>query len=279
MRTQSLDLGGIRISWLDGGSFELDGGTMFGPVPKVLWSRAYPADKDNYIKMIAAPLLVEATTATILVDTGLGNKLTEKQEAIFRVSRKWNLLKSLSERGLSADDIDCVILTHCDFDHAGGVIMHDPEGMPRLTFPRARHFINTMEWYDAGHPNSRSAHTYFPENFNLLADGGVLELIEHDREIVPGVTVRHTGGHTRGHQLVEMTGSAKGAVHMGDLMPTHAHANPLWIMAYDNFPIDVISRKEELVQRYRNCWFTFYHDAYLKAGRLDETGKITQGIT
>ena len=276
----SLSLGDTDITWLNGGEFELDGGTMYGAVPKVLWNKKYPADADNYIRLLNAPLLVRGKGHNILIDSGLGCKFSEKQREIFRVCREWSLIRDLAELGLGREDIDTVILTHCDFDHAGGIVMPGDSGAPALTFPRARHIIQRREWEDVLQPDIRSIHTYWPENFTGLADSGLLELVDGEAEIVPGITVRHTGGHTRGYQLVEISGSAGCAIHLGDLLPTHTHVNPLWIMAYDNYPMDVIKLKQELVPRYRerNCWFTFYHDIHMYACRLDEKGRVTEQI-
>lgn len=276
MNTNRLDLGDISISWLNGGEFELDGGTMFGAVPRLLWSKKYPPDEENYIKMLAAPLLVRTCRACILIDTGLGNKLSDKQIRIFRVNRQWSVDKDLARHNLTRHDIDTVILTHCDFDHAGGIVMLNANGQPELTFPKARHIINEIEWHDARHPNSRSVHTYFQNNFKLLEQSGHLELTSHGYEAAPGVMVHHSGGHTRGHQVVEINGQAGCALHLGDLMPTHAHANPLWIMSYDNFPLEVIAQKEYWIERYRDrdCWYTFYHDDFMKAGRMNGQGQI-----
>ncbi len=276
LNTDRLDLGDITISWLNGGEFALDGGTVFGVVPKLLWSRKYPPDDTNYIKMLAAPLLVRTPRAAILVDTGLGNKLNEKRRKIFRVSRDWTVDQDLARFDLSPADIDMVILTHCDFDHAGGIVRHDVAGRPELTFPKAKHIINDMEWQDACRPNSRSAYTYFPENFELLEKSGLMELVSRRYEATAGVTVYHSGGHTRGHQVVEINGQSGCALHLGDLMPTHAHANPLWVMAHDDFPLEVIAQKERLLEVYRqrDCWFTFYHDAFIKAGRMNADGQI-----
>ena len=276
----TLHLGNIRISWLCGGDFELDGGTMYGAVPKVLWSKKYPPDENNYIRMPNAPLLVQTADSNILIDTGLGNKLSDKQKQIFRVCRDWDLVEDLLSLGLERGDIDVVILTHCDFDHAGGVVMLNDQGEPELSFPSARHIVQEKEWQDVQAPNIRSVHTYWPANFTGLADSGLLELVDGEADIGGGVRVRHTGGHTRGYQLVELLGSEGCAVHLGDLFPTHTHANPLWIMAYDNFPMEVIGLKQELLPHYRsrNCWFTFYHDKYMKACRLDDEGRVTEQL-
>jgi len=276
----SLNLGNISIHWLGGGDFELDGGTMYGAVPKVLWQQKYPPDADNYIKMLNAPLLVRTDEFNIIIDTGIGNKLTEKQQSIFRVYRPWSLPEDLRTLGLRREDIDYVILTHGDFDHAGGVIMYNERGGKELTFPRAKHVLQKKEWYDICNPNSRAAHTYFADNFSGLKASGLLTIVDGNRQIVEGVAVRHTGGHTRGHQIVEMRGSEACAVHLGDVLPTHTHTNPLWIMGYDNFPLELIEQKEQLLPHYRgqNCWFTLYHDIYVKACRLDEQGEVVQHV-
>ncbi|RJX17932.1 MAG: MBL fold metallo-hydrolase [Desulfobulbus sp.] len=276
-----LNLGDITITWLNGGDFDLDGGTMYGAVPKVLWQQKYPADGDNYIRLLNAPLLVRTPEFNIIIDTGLGNKLTEKQRAIFRVSRPWSVDEDLLALGLNREDIQYVLLTHGDFDHAGGVMMNNGNGVPELTFPKAKHVIQKKEWYDICHPSRRASHSYFPENFSGLKTSGLLTVADGNRQIVEGVAVRLTGGHTRGHQIVEITGSEGSAVHLGDLLPTHTHSNPLWIMAYDNFPLEIIEQKEHLLPAYRqqNRWFTFYHDIYMKACRLDDQGRVVDQIS
>ena len=275
---KQLSLGDIKITWLCGGNFELDGGTMFGAVPKILWEKKFPADDENYIKMLNAPLLVQTEEFNLIIDTGLGNKLTEKQQQIFRIYEPWSIPENLEELGLQRQDIQYVILTHGDFDHAGGIVMHNTNGTPELTFPAAKHVIQSAEWHDITHPNTRAINTYWPENFTGLNSGDNLIKIKRDKEIVPGISTRLTGGHTKGHQAVEIRGSKASAIHLGDVLPTHAHTNPLWIMAYDNFPLDLIEQKENLIPHYREqeSWFTFYHDPYMNACRLDENGKAVE---
>jgi len=277
---QRLSLGSITLTWLDGGSFELDGGTMYGAVPKVLWQKKFPADNQNYITLLNCPILVQTGEFNLVIDTGLGNKLTGKQEEIYRVTGNWSVPESLAKLGLECTDIQYVILTHGDFDHAGGVMMCDAHGEEKLTFPTAKHVIQSLEWHDITHPNSRAAHTYWKVNFSGLKSGDNLITIKGDREIVPGVTTRLTGGHTRGHQIVEIRGSKGCAVHLGDVLPTHTHTNPLWIMAYDNFPLEIIEQKEHLIPHYREqgFWFTFYHDPFMKACRLDKDGMPIERI-
>ena len=171
-----LSLGDCTITWLNGGNFELDGGTMYGAVPKALWTKKFPADENNYITLLNAPLLIQTGEFNLIVDTGLGNKLTDKQREIFRVSEPWTLPADLEKLGIQRQDIHYVVLTHGDFDHAGGIVMHDEKGKPELTFPAAKHIIQSLEWQDITHPNSRAAHTYWKENFFGLQSGSSLFL-------------------------------------------------------------------------------------------------------
>ncbi len=272
-----LVVGDIEVHWLNGGEFELDGGTMFGAVPKVLWQKRFPADAENYLAMRNAALLVKSGRELLLVDTGLGDKLSAKQKAIFRVTHDWALPADLERLGLSVHDITGVILTHCDFDHAGGVTSAAGRG-PRLTFPRARHYVQRTEWQDVLAPNRRAAHSYWPENFAGLEASGLLELVDGTVDIAPGVRLELSGGHTRGHQVVRLASRGEIAYHLGDVLPTHVHFNPLWLTAYDNFPLDVVARKEEYEKRLlaENAWCLFYHDPFMLACRFDGKGGMVE---
>ena len=281
-------LGDFEIYWLNGGEFELDGGTMFGVVPKSLWAEKYPADEnnptaleENYIKLLNYPLLIKTPDFLVLIETGLGNKLTDKQKQIFRVTKDWDLPGELKKIGLTRQDIDYVILTHCDFDHAGGIVMINPDGDEELTFPNAKHIVQKLEWEDAMQPNSRSANTYWEQNFSKLKNTDNLQLVDGDFEVCRGVKVIHTGGHTRGHQIVRIESKKAIAYHLADLLPTHVHFNPLWIMAYDNFPMDAIALKEkyEATGLRENAWFTFYHDPSMYACKFDDQGRVVKKIS
>ena len=272
-----LCIGATKIYWLSGGDFCLDGGTMFGPVPKSLWQKKVPAEVDNTIPLCNDPLLIRTPDMNILVDTGLGNKLTPKQHAIFKTSSPWSLLSQLASLGLGRQDIDVVILTHGDFDHAGGVVMVGEQGREEVTFPAATHLIQEAEWPDVISPGRRAQESYWPINFNELIQRGKIQLVQGTHQVCPEVRVCLTGGHTFGHQLVEIASQGETAVHLGDLFPTHAHVNPLWIMAYDNFPLEVIACKERYFKEYRqrDAWFTFYHDPLVKACKLGAKGILT----
>jgi len=274
----ALKIGDFELYWLNGGTFELDGGAMFGVVPKVLWQRKYPADNDNCIPLANSPILVKTADNLILIESGLGNKLTDKQKKIFRVRKEWSVPDDLKTLGIRREDIDIVILTHYDFDHAGGVIMQEENGELGVTFPNARHLLQQKEWDDVLKPDIRTENTYWRVNIDLMRTNKSLELVQGDARIVPGISVAHTAGHNGGHQVVMIESRGQQALHMGDLLPTHAHFNPLWVMAYDNYPMDSIAMKEKwnAVGVRNNAWFTFYHDAFMLACKFDEKGKTTE---
>ena len=276
--SQGFRLGDFSIHWLQGGEFEVDGGSMFGVVPKVLWEQKCASTPDNHILLANAPMLVQTPQGNVLIDTGLGNKLTAKEKGIFRVRAEWNLVVGLARLGLSRESISHVILTHGDFDHAGGVTMPGETGGLELTFPAATHYIQRREWEDVLAPNQRSADAYWPENFAGLVEGKNLHLVDGEEEIMPGVRLARTGGHTRGHQAVWLESGGEAALHLGDLLPMPAYSNPLWITAYDNFPLDSIAAKEQFLgQAIRaDAWLLFYHDPKILACKLDGDGAVRE---
>ena len=277
MRT-GFKIGDFDMTWLNGGRFELDGGAMFGVVPKVLWQKKYPPTEDNYIPLTAWPILVRTPNALVLIESGLGNKITDKQKKIFRIKEDWSIVEELKQLGIGRGDIGYVILTHYDFDHAGGVIMQEDHGDLGLTFPKAKHILQKKEWEDVLNPNIRNINTYWPVNNELMRSSANLELFEGEREVLPGISVVHTGGHNNGHQIVKLASQGEMALHLADLLPTHAHANPLWVMAYDNYPLDAIAQKEQWIKYGvgKSAWFTFYHDAFMSACKYDDKGTVME---
>lgn len=276
--SQGFRLGAFTIHWLQGGVFEVDGGSMFGVVPRVLWEKKCASTPDNHVRLANSPMLVQTGQSNVLIETGLGNKLTAKQKAIFRVRTDWDLLAGLARLGLSREAISHVILTHGDFDHAGGVTMLNDSGGLELTFPAAKHYIQRREWEDVLAPNIRSASAYWPENFTGLAEGKNLHLVEGEEEIMPGVRLERTGGHTRGHQAVWLASGGQTGLHLGDLLPMPFNSNPLWITAYDNFPLDSIAAKEQFLGQAlaKDAWFLFYHDPQILACKLDGDGTVRE---
>ena len=274
----SLKIGDFDLTWLNGGRFELDGGAMFGVVPRVLWEKKYPPVEDNYIPLVAWPILVRTPSNLVLIESGLGNKLTDKQKKINRIREEWAVVAELKQLGIGRDDIDHVILTHYDFDHAGGVVMQEENGNLGVTFPKAKHILQKKEWEDVLNPNVRNINTYWPVNNELMRNSPNLELIEGGREVLPGISVVYTGGHNSGHQIVKLTSQGETALHLADLLPTHAHANPLWVMAYDNFPLDAIKQKEQWIKYgvSSSAWFTFYHDVFMTACKFDDKGNVVE---
>lgn len=271
-------IGDFELTWLNGGVFELDGGAMFGVVPKVLWQKKYPANEENYIRMNAWPILVRTPSSLVLIESGLGNKMTDKQKKIYRLQEDWSILADLALLGIKREDIDSVILTHYDFDHAGGVMMQSGAGSLELTFPRAKYVIQRKEWEDVLNPNIRNINTYWAINNEMMRGKPNLELVDGEAEVVPGVAAIHTGGHNSGHQIVKLESKGETALHLGDLLPTHAHANPLWVMAYDNYPMETIAMKEKWIKKgvEEKAWFTFYHDAFLLACKYDDKGTVIE---
>lgn len=273
---ENFTLGDFQVNWLEGGTFEIDGGSMFGVVPKVLWAQKWPCSADNYVRLANAAILVRTGHGNVLIETGLGNKLSEKQKKIFRLGRPWDIPAELGRLGLGREDIHHVILTHCDFDHAAGITMHNEAGEVELTFPAAIHHIQATEWWDVCHPHRRSLSTYWPVNFQGLVEGRNLNLIDGEAEILPGVRCRRSGGHTRGHQVVWLHSRGQDALHCGDLLPNTAYSNPLWVTAYDNFPLESVTAKEELLARAAalDAWFLFYHDTHTLACTFNERGEV-----
>jgi glyoxylase-like metal-dependent hydrolase (beta-lactamase superfamily II) len=276
-----MKLGEFKIDWLQGGVFRMDGGAMFGVVPRALWTRKYPVDEDdNTIELLNACMLIQTPAGNVVIETGFGNKISDKAKKIFRIGPDWDLPGSLDGLGLKREDIDYVILTHCDFDHAGGVTMNNADGVEELTLPNAKHIVQRAEWEDALNPNTRSANTYLKENFEILKNSDKLVVVEGDYEVMPGIRTELTGGHTRGHQVVWIESAGEHAVHMADLLPTHAHHNPLWVMAFDNYPLDAIDKKQELHKEAeaKNAWYLLYHDTQMKACKFGERGKVTDKV-
>jgi glyoxylase-like metal-dependent hydrolase (beta-lactamase superfamily II) len=263
----------MKLNWLNGGLNFLDGGTMFGPVPKVLWSRRYDVDENNLIELRTDPILLQYENKNILIDTGLGNgKLNEKMKRNLGVTAESRVEDNLSELGLTPKDIDIILMTHLHNDHAAGLTKWENDQLVSV-FPNAIIYTSQIEWDEMRNPNIRSRNTYWEENWEPVQDQ--VNTFEKSLTVLPGIEMIHTGGHSDGHSVIKLTRNDESILHMGDLMPTHAHSNPLWVLAYDDYPMDSIFAKEKLMEEGLggNYWFSFYHDAVYRLVKWDESGK------
>jgi len=272
-----MKLGNFDIIPLTDGQFKLDGGAMFGVVPRVLWERCCPADELNRVQLGLAPLLIRAHGKNILVDTGLGSKNDDKFKKMFAVERRVTLLDSLSQFDLVPDDIHFVINTHLHFDHAGGNTCLDEQGQTVPAFPRAKYFVQQGEYDDAVRSNERTKVSYRRENFTPLMHCNQWEFLEGDTELLPGLSVMVTGGHTEHHQIVKIESEGKVALYLGDLIPTVSHLPLPYIMGYDLFPLQTLESKRWLLdQAYEEEWLlVFEHDPKISMGyvKKDIEGK------
>lgn len=273
---ETLELQNIKLTWLRGGVTHLDGGAMFGVVPKPLWSKKYPCNDKNQIELRSDPILIQADGKSILVESGLGNgKLDKKQKRNFGVLEESNVIQDLAVLGLSPEDIDYILMTHLHFDHACGLTKPADGGFVSV-FPNAKIIASAIEWEEMRNPNIRSRNTYWKENWDAIQNQ--VEVFEGEWTLGP-IKMVHTGGHSDGHSILVIEDGNEIIVHMADIMPTHAHQNVLWVLAYDDYPMDSISAKQKWMEYglKNNAWFTFYHDAFYRAVKWDETGKSFTG--
>lgn len=272
-----MKLGAFEIYPVSDGRFALDGGAMFGVVPKVLWERCCAADELNRIPLSLTALLIRAQGKNLLVDTGLGSKEDEKFRRMFAVERRPTLRESLTRGGLHPDDIHLVVNTHLHFDHAGGNTIREPDGTIRPAFPKAKYVVQQGEFEDAARANERTKASYRRDNFTPIAHVNQWEFLHGDTELLPGVTAVVTAGHTRCHQSVRIESEGKVAFFLGDLIPTVSHLPLPYVMGYDLFPLQTLETKRRVLDRaFEEQWLLlFEHDPLVQAGyvRRDHEGK------
>lgn len=266
-----LTLGELELFSVSGGEFQIDGGTMFGVVPKALWQRAIPADDRNRIPQQTNCLLIRGPGGCTLIDTGLGGHLSDRQRKVYGITAPGHpLLRNLAALGISPGDITTVVLTHLHFDHAGGGVVADEAGELVPAFPRAEYVVQRGEWSQAtaGFPELRAA--YPQENLQPLEHAGQLRLMDGDGEILPGLSGRVTGGHTQFHMALEITGGGQTALYPADVCPTQHHLPALWCMSYDTSLLDTRRIKPQLLGQAADAgwWVLFDHDPACAAARI-----------
>jgi glyoxylase-like metal-dependent hydrolase (beta-lactamase superfamily II) len=271
-------LGNYELFFLHDGSFWLDGGGYFGVVPKVIWQKLIQPDELNRVKLNINPLLVKTPEHNILIDPGQGNKFTEKQKKIFGISYEPSLEQSLAEIGLTCDDIDVVVATHLHFDHVGACTKFDESGNIVPTLKNAIHYFQINEWEDAIHPNERTKGTYFLDNYVPIMEAGLVKLIEGNREVVPGISVEITGGHTKHHQVIFIKSEGETAVYFGGIVSAVTHIRIPYTMGFDLYPVEIMEKRRELYQRAieENWLVCLEHDPINRAGKIKFDGRNYQ---
>jgi len=272
---ETLQLQNTKLTWLRGGVTNLDGGAMFGVVPKSLWSKKYPCNEKNQIELRTDPILIQTDGLNILVESGLGyGKLTEKQKRNFGALEESKINEDLQILGLTPSNIDYILMTHLHFDHACGLTkLNDGEYIS--SFPNAKIIVSQTEWDEMRTPNIRSRNTYWQENWEAIQE----QVFTFKEEWNLGsIKMIHTGGHSDGHSILLIEDGENLVIHMADIMPTHAHQNVLWVLAYDDYPMDSIWAKQKWIGYglQNKAWFTFYHDAFYRAVKWDQEGNLIE---
>lgn len=271
-----MNIGRFDVSIISDGTFKLDGGGMFGIVPKALWEKKASPDGQNRITLGMNCVLIRTGKKNYLLESGIGAKVSEKFRKIYEIEEGGRIISGLAQAGVRPEEIDGVIVTHLHFDHSGGCTVCGLDGKISATFPKAKYFIQKLEWHDAMHPNELTDGSYLEENFLPLQKSKNLELINGNAKIDKGITVQMTGGHTRGHQIVWLESEGEKACFLGDFIPTTYHLKVPWIMAYDEYPMDLVNLKKGILkklveEKYRCFW---YHDPVISSSFLkwDEKG-------
>ncbi len=277
---QTRKIGDLTVHAIQAGGQRLDGGAMFGVVPKPLWTRRIEADEKNRIQLGMRCLLIEHPSGLVLIDTGAGNKENEKFKDIYGLENegadgRTSLEDGLRELGVTTADVAIVINTHLHFDHAGGNTFFDEKGEVQVTFPKARYVVRKGEYEFATHTNERTAASYFERNFMPVVRSHQAEFVVREKEIVKGIRVVPTPGHTPFHQSVLITSGGERAFYLADMLPTHAHLPLPWIMGYDVEPLVTLETKRRILRQAEDEeWLLiFEHDAEVPWGRVENDGK------
>lgn len=263
----------MTFTWLDGVMLNTDGGTLFGPVPRGLWGRYFPYNEKNQIPTTADPILIQYQNKNYLIDASIGiDKANEKAKKIFGLHSEGDLVGSLAQVGLTREDIDGVLMTHMHNDHAGGLTYLE-NGELKSTYPNATIYMTDKEWDDVRHPNARTKNTYLKANWEPIQQQ--VTTFKDTLEIAPGITMEHTGGHSRGHAIIRFEQQDETLFHLADLLLTFVHANPLWVGGVDDYPMDSIAAKTHYMQEAleNNNRFLFYHDPFYRVVEYSQDRK------
>ena len=268
-----MHIGNYDVTMIDAGRYKLDGGAMFGVVPRTLWQKENPPDEKNRITMSLNTLLLVGDGKIILVDTGVGDKFTDKFREIYAIDySEHSLVKSLLQHNIQPENVTDVILTHLHFDHVGGSTYYDNEGNLQLQFPNATHYVQKkqLEWAQKGFAKDRAS--YLSENIQPLIDSGQLKVLSGAEELFKDVELLLSDGHTVAQQLVLIRGNGKNLLYAADLIPMTAHIPLPWVMAYDLYPVTSIQEKEEILkQAVAESWMVFFeHDPRTYCGTVEE---------
>lgn len=279
--TKPVTIGNLELYTIETGRFKLDGGAMFGVVPKTLWNRKLESDEKNRILMATRCLLIKSKTTgrQYLVDNGCGDKFDEKMQRIYSLNFNHSELeRSLDAVGIAPSDITDMVFTHLHFDHCGGTTTYDKSGELTHRFKNATYHVNKRHWQTATHPNAREKASFFQENIKPIEKSGRLNLVKDNHTFEDGFNTIHMNGHTIGQQLPFLYDSKRTLVYGADLIPTHAHVPLPWVMGYDMFPLQTLKEKEPFLEKaVNNQWYLYLeHDAYNEIVTVNKKkGKFT----
>ncbi len=280
-----MKIGPWDVQIISGGTFRLDGGAMFGTVPKVVWNKIYPADEENMILMATNCLLIrgemDGVKHVILVDNGNGDKETDDFMARFKFQGRGVLDSELAKHGVKPRDVTLQILTHLHFDHAGGSTRFDERGLLVPSFPNARYLVQKKDLKDARHPHLRVKASYLAKNWEPLEAAGQLETVEGDVEILPGISVRMVPGHIEGLQAVVIEGGSRKLMYIADLIPTARHIQPAWVMGYDLDVVTCVNVRQQLLSEVAgtDTVLVFEHDPEIPSGTVSQDAKGRYVVT
>ncbi|HLE61723.1 MAG TPA: MBL fold metallo-hydrolase [Pyrinomonadaceae bacterium] len=274
-----MQFGNYRVEIIPDTEFRLDGGAMFGVVPRNLWSRMCRPDEQNRIRMNMNCVFIDSGSERVLIETGIGEKWSVKQSDTYGINRQRSLAASLRDlAAVTPEEITIVVNTHLHFDHAGGNTTYERSERAVAAFPNARYFVSRSEWEHAESPNERDRASYLSDNWRPLKENGQLELQQGEYEVIPGLRMETHAGHNRSMQCWRLEQAGRVIFGFADLVPTRAHVPFAWIMGYDLFPVETLQAKKKLLpQAMREDWIChFYHDTEAALCRIvEDAGKLS----